>query len=92
MRKSLVQAKSYLPNLKRRNFRPCYGKLGMLANIFPNTPFLAMTATATKQMKNDISCSLGLIDPVYIEVSPDRPNIFIGSQERPDRGDDKLQL
>ena len=63
----------------------------MLASIFPNILFLAMTATATKQMKNDISCSVGLIDPVYIEASPDRPNIFIGSQKRPDRGDDKLQ-
>ena len=50
-----------------------------------------MTATATKQMKKDISDGLGLIDPVHIEVCPDHPNIFIIFQKRLDRGDDKLQ-
>jgi hypothetical protein len=63
----------------------------MLTSIFPKIPFLAMTATATLQMKKDITTSLGLIDPKHIEISPDRPNIFFSSLPRPDRGDDKLQ-
>ena len=33
----------------RKDFRPCYGKLGMLASLFPSLPFLALTATATQQ-------------------------------------------
>ena len=74
----------------RKSFRPCYGKIGMLTSIFPKIPFLAMTATATLQMKKDITISLGLINPVNIEVSPDRPNIYFSSFTRPDRGDDKL--
>lgn len=62
----------------------------MLTSIFPNIPFLAMTATATLQMKKDICFSLGLIDPLFIEESPDRPNVFFSASQRPDRGDDKL--
>jgi superfamily II DNA helicase RecQ len=50
-----------------------------------------MTATATLQMKNNITTSLGLIDPTHIEISPDCPNIFFSSLPRSDRGDDKLQ-
>ena len=54
------------------------------------TSAVAMTATATLQMKKDITTSLGLINPTYIEASPDRPNIYFSSFTRPDRGDDKL--
>ena len=63
----------------------------MLTSIFPKIPFLAMTATATSQMKKDIATTLGLIDPIHIEASPDRPNIFFSAVPRPNRGDDKLQ-
>ena len=41
--------------------------------------------------KKDIETSLGLIDKVQIEESPDHPNIFFSALLRPDRGDDKLE-
>ena len=63
----------------------------MLTSIFPKIPFLAMTATATSQIIKDIATTLGLIDPIHIEASPDRPNIFFSAVPRPNRGDDKLQ-
>lgn len=63
----------------------------MLASIFPNIPFLALTATATLDMKRNIAASIGLVDHVNIESSPDRPNIFYCAVKRPDRGDDKLK-
>ena len=34
--------------------------------------------------------SLGLMDPKFIEINPDRPNIFFSSCTRPSHGDDKL--
>lgn len=60
----------------RKDFRPCYGKLGMLASLFPSLPFLALTATANQQTKKEIVESLGLVEPVFIEINPDRANIF----------------
>lgn len=63
----------------RKCFRPCYGKICMLTSIFPKIPFLAMTATSTLQMKKYITTSLGLINPIHIEASPDRPNIYFSS-------------
>ena len=74
----------------RKDFRPCYGKLGMLASLFPSLPFLALTATANQQTKKEIVESLGLVEPVFIEINPDRANIFFSSSRRPDRGEDKL--
>ena len=50
-----------------------------------------MMAHATLKMKNDIATSLGLIDPVHIEESPDCPNIFFSALARPDRRDNKLE-
>ena len=74
----------------RKDFRLCYGKLGMLASLFPSLPFLALTATANQQTKKEIVESLGLVEPVFIEINPDRANIFFSSRRRPDRGEDKL--
>ena len=74
----------------RKEFRPCYGKLGLLSSIFPNIPILALTATATVNTKKEIVSSLALMDPKFIEINPDRPNIFFSSCTRPSHGDDKL--
>jgi superfamily II DNA helicase RecQ len=63
----------------------------MLTSIFPKIQFLAMTATTTLRMKKDIATNLGLIDPIHIGESPDRPNILFSALPRPDRGDDKLE-
>ena len=74
----------------RKEFRPCYGKLGLLASIFPSIPYLALTATATLATKEEIVRSLGLMDPTFVEINPDRPNIYFASFTRPSRGDNKL--
>ena len=57
-----------------------------LTSIFPKIPFLAMTTTATLNTRKDIATSLGLIDLVLVEESPDRPNIFFSALPRPDSG------
>ena len=51
---------------------------------------LGITATATKKARNDIIKSLGLIKPAVVEVNPDRPNMYLSSSKRPDRGEEKL--
>ena len=75
----------------RKEFRPCYGKLGLLASVFSSIPSLALTATATLQKKEEIVQSLGLLDPSSVEINPDRPNIFFAACSRPNQGDTKLE-
>ena len=74
-----------------KNFRPAYGQLGLLANIFSNVPIIAMTATATVDMQAKIIESIGLDCPVIIKANPDRPNIiYFSCQRRANSGDEKL--
>lgn len=42
------------------DFRPAYRHLGKLRSLLPDVPILAVTATATEDVKNDIIRSLGL--------------------------------
>lgn len=56
----------------RKDFRPAYSKLGSLGSVLPGKPIVGLTATATKEAKLSIAHSLGMINPVIIEVSPDR--------------------
>ena len=60
----------------RDSFRPAYGKLDVLVSIFPKTPHLATTATATLKPQMAICNSLQLKQLVVISVNPDHRNIF----------------
>ena len=46
------------------------------------TPVLALTATATSEVISDTTKGLAMKDDTYqIQVSPDRPNIFLYTQK-----------
>ncbi len=57
------------------DFRPDYRRLAGLRRAFPETPVLALTATATGRVRRDIVESLGLRDPREYVASFDRPNL-----------------
>ena len=57
------------------DYRPDYLKLSVLKNEFPNVPLLAMTATATEQVKQDIIRNLCMSRPRLIKLSFNRPNL-----------------
>lgn len=59
------------------NFRPDYIKLNCIRENAPNIPILALTATATTKIQNDICQNLNLIDPVIIKGNFDRPNLTL---------------
>lgn len=55
------------------DFRPSYRMIGkLLRNALSNTPFIALTATATPAVRKDIIKSLELIDPIVTVTSFDR--------------------
>jgi len=57
------------------DFRPEYAELGKLREHFPVTPFIALTATADPQTREDIVQVLGLGHAKRFITSFDRPNI-----------------
>jgi ATP-dependent DNA helicase RecQ len=57
------------------DFRPAYLKISNLKTHFPKVPFLALTATATPKVKEDIIADLGLKTPNQFEKSFARENI-----------------
>ncbi|KAL2342236.1 hypothetical protein Fmac_010176 [Flemingia macrophylla] len=58
------------------DFRPDYQGLGILKQKFPNTPVLALTATATASVKEDVVQALGLINCIIFRQSFNRPNLW----------------
>ena len=56
-------------------FRPDYRKLGDLRRSLPGVPFLALTATATEQVRADIVRQLHLQQPQQFIASFNRPNL-----------------
>nr|XP_022305498.1 Werner syndrome ATP-dependent helicase-like isoform X1 [Crassostrea virginica] len=59
------------------DFRSAYRSLGQLKQSFPQVPVLALTATATHEVRLDICRSLRLRDPSIICTGFDRPNLFL---------------
>ncbi|KAG7645882.1 Helicase superfamily 1/2 ATP-binding domain [Arabidopsis thaliana x Arabidopsis arenosa] len=58
------------------DFRPDYQSLGILKQKFPNIPVLALTATATASVKEDVVQALGLVNCVVFRQSFNRPNLW----------------
>ncbi len=57
------------------DFRPEYAQLGLLRSRFDKVPFIALTATADKLTRKDITKRLALNKPAVFVASFDRPNL-----------------
>lgn len=64
------------------DFRPDYLEIIGLRKLFPKTPLLALTATATKEVQDDICKNLGMNKSKVFISSFDRPNIFLEVQRK----------
>ncbi|GIL70438.1 hypothetical protein Vretimale_3595 [Volvox reticuliferus] len=58
------------------DFRPDYKKLGVLKQQFPQVPILALTATATHQVCEDLKTILRISGCEFFRASVNRPNLF----------------
>lgn len=57
------------------DFRPEYRQLAQLRELFPQTPVMALTATATRRVQSDIVKQLRLRQPSCYVASFNRPNL-----------------
>jgi len=65
------------------DFRPHYQQLSFLTEEFPEIPILALTATATKKIKNDIFVKLGLpVGSRVVTASFNRPEIHYSVEHK----------
>ena len=58
------------------DFRPDYLQIATLREIFPRVPMIAVTATATSEVLQDITLQLHLRNPQTFRRGFSRPNIF----------------
>ncbi|XP_069834231.1 bifunctional 3'-5' exonuclease/ATP-dependent helicase WRN isoform X2 [Dendropsophus ebraccatus] len=59
------------------DFRSAYRCLGNLKKLLPSVPVIALTATASPSVRDDILASLHLHDPQITCTSFDRPNLYL---------------
>jgi ATP-dependent DNA helicase RecQ len=57
------------------DFRPAYLKISLLKEHFPKVPFIALTASATKRVEEDIITQLKLDAPAIFTKSFERKNL-----------------
>ena len=67
------------------DFRPAYRKLSQLRDLLPNTPVIALTASATPIVVKDIISELKLVNHQHFQSSFERSNISIELDRSPDK-------
>eukprot|EP00887_Chlorella_sp_A99_P002461 scaffold10.g2461.t1 len=65
------------------DFRPDYKKLGVLKQQFPAVPMLALTATATQAVCDEVCDVLCIEGCELFRRSVDRPNLFYEVRDKP---------
>lgn len=74
------------------DFRPAFLEIGLLRDIHPEVPFMALTATATSRVQDDIEQQLQLQSPSIFKTSFKRPNIGIQVIESDDKWEQLVQF
>ncbi|GFP81573.1 mediator of RNA polymerase ii transcription subunit 34 [Phtheirospermum japonicum] len=64
------------------DFRPDYRNLGILKTQFPDVPMVALTATATRKVQEDLMNMLHIPKCVKFVSSINRPNLFYMVREK----------
>jgi ATP-dependent DNA helicase RecQ len=73
------------------DFRPEYRMLGRLAEVFPDVPRLAVTATADARTRDDIRAELKLTDCAEFVDSFARPELALAAERKRGQGHGRVE-
>ena len=74
---------THIHHNRSSDFRPCYGCIcDLRAYAPPGTPMLAATATVTEKMRRQIVGTLDMRGCEFVNVSPNKPNIFYSMEKK----------
>ena len=73
------------------DFRPSYLEIASAREVFPSIPMLALTATATEAVQDDITTQLQFREPVVFRQSFARDNIFYNIHYSENKNADTLK-
>lgn len=74
------------------DFRPAYLRIAEIRRLLPDVPVLALTASATELVANDIMNHLGFSKPHIIRSSFSRPNLSYSVRNTDDRDEQLLRV
>ena len=74
------------------DFRPEYRRISEVLDRFPDAPRMALTATATPAVQEDIKTQLGLREPACFVGHPDRANLIYRAMPRRDQLGQTLEV
>jgi ATP-dependent DNA helicase RecQ len=68
------------------DFRPEYRRIRPIIDVIGRAPIIALTATATPKVQNDIQKNLGIFDADIFKSSFNRPNLYYEVKSKQDVG------
>ena len=74
------------------DFRPSYLRIAEIRKMLPDTPVLALTASATKMVADDIMARLGFTEQNVIRSSFARPNLSYAVRHTDDKTEQLLRV
>ncbi|MBO8456531.1 MAG: DNA helicase RecQ [Bacteroidetes bacterium] len=74
------------------DFRPEYRRIKTIIDDIGQAPVIALTATATPKVQNDIQKNLGIMDAKVFKSSFNRPNLYYEIREKTDTKRDIIKF
>lgn len=73
------------------DFRPEYRRIRDIVQTIGRAPIIALTATATPKVQNDIQKNLGIMDATVFKSSFNRPNLYYEVRDKVDQDKDIIR-